>query len=88
MEKKLKKYIVTLDEFYLDTLYTQFNAVGVEAKQKVLNAVIEDIKSFLFGDTNLLVNFRFKGRTAFFISALSKMTLKDLRKKGKRIKII
>lgn len=84
----MKKYIVTLNDNYLEQLYAQANARSFKDKYLVLHSVLSKVKDFLYGDLNMLVNFKINGQDAINIRTLSGVTLKDLRKKGKKIRIV
>lgn len=85
---KKKKYIVTLSEDYLRALYCQLNTQNDFTKLEVINQVMDGVKQFLYGDLDILTNFKINGVDAITIKPLSGATLKDLRKKGKRVRFV
>lgn len=85
---KKKKYIVTLDDEYLSVLYRQCNVFNADDRMKVINKIMDGVKRFLYGDLDILLNFRVHGREGISIKPFSGTTLKDLRKKGKKIRFV
>lgn len=86
--KRNKKYIVTVDDDYLQVLYRQGNAVKAEEKKKILTEVFREIKDFLSGDAPNLFVWKVKNRKSIVITTLPSPTLRDYRRQNKRVRIV
>lgn len=86
--KRNKKYIVTIDDDYLQVLYRQGNADTLEKKGLILKEIIKEVKSFLRGETSLLFVWNAKYGKSIYITTLPNPTLRDYRRQNKRTRII
>lgn len=86
--KRNKKYIVTIDDDYLQVLYRQGNAVTAEKKRQILNEVLKAVKDFLLGDAPILFAWKVQYWKSITITTLPNPTLRDYRRQNKRVRIV
>lgn len=86
--KRNKKYIVTIDDDYLQVLYRQGNAVTAEKKKQILNEVLREVKNFLLGDAPILFVWKTKYGKSITITTLPSPTIRDYRRQNKRVRIV
>lgn len=86
--KRNKKYIVTIDDDYLQVLYRQGNAVTAEKKKQILNEVLREVKNFLLGDAPRLFVWKTKYGKLITITTLPSPTIRDYRRQNKRVRIV